>query len=72
MNRPEKRRRATEIDLANPLAVSLESVMAVASGAAREALVEQVRLLRRTEIRASQPGMLEGYTPDLELSKVVK
>ena len=37
-----------------------------------EALAEQVGLLRRTEIMASQPGVLEGYTPDPQLSEVVK
>ena len=29
-------------------------------------------LLRRTEITASQQGVLEGYTPDPELAEVVK
>ena len=52
-NRPEKRRRASEIDLADPSAVDPESVMAATKGVAREALAEQVRLLRRTEIMAS-------------------
>ena len=61
-----------EIDLANPLAVSPESIMAATRGAIREALVEQVRLLRRTEIMASQPSVLEGYTPNPELFQVVK
>ena len=41
-------------------------------GAAREALAKQVGLLRRTEIAASQPNVLEGYTPDPELAEVVK
>ena len=41
-------------------------------GMTREALAEQVGLQRRTEIMASQPGVLEGYTPDPKLSKVVK
>ena len=61
-----------EIDLANPPTVSPESVMVATRGAAREALAEQVRLLRRTKIMASQPSVLEGYTLDLELSEVVK
>ena len=38
----------------------------------REVLVEPVGLLRRTKIMASQPGVLEGYTPDLKLAEVVK
>ena len=71
-NRLEKRRRAAEIDLANPPTVSPKSIMAVTRGAAREALAEQVKLLRRTEIMASQPGVLEAYTPDLELFEVIK
>ena len=71
-NRPEKRRRASEIDLADPPAVNPESVMVATRGAAREALAKQVRLLRRTEIMASQPGVPEGYTPDPKLSEVVK
>ena len=41
-------------------------------GTTREALAEQVGLQRRTEIMASQPGVLEGYTPDLKFSEVVK
>ena len=61
-----------EIDLANPPAVSPESVMAVTKGAAKEALAEQVGMLRRTEIMTSQPGVLEGYTPNPELFEVVK
>ena len=61
-----------EINLANPSAVSSESIMAATMGMAREALVEQVGLQRRTKIMASQPSVLEGYTPDLELSEVVK
>ena len=71
-NCPKKRRQAAKFDLANPPAVSLESIIAVTRGAAMEALAEQVGLLRRTEIMASQPGVLEGYTPDPELSEVVK
>ena len=46
--------------------------MAATRGAAREALAKQVGLLRRTEIMASQPSVLEGYTPYLELFEVVK
>ena len=46
--------------------------MAATRDTAREALAEQVRLQRGTEIIASQPGVLEGYTPDPKLSKVVK
>ena len=72
LNRPEKRKQANEIDLANPPAVSPESVMAATRGAAREALAEQVGLQRRTEIMASQPGVLEWYTSNPELSEVVK
>ena len=71
-NRREKKRRAAKIDLANPLAVNPKSVMAVTRGATREALIKQVRLLRRTEIMASQPGVPEGYTSDPKLSEVVK
>ena len=61
-----------EIDLANPPAVSLDSVIAMTRGATREALAEQLGLLRRTEIMASQPGVPEGYTLDPKLSEVVK
>ena len=71
-NSPEKRRRVAKIDLANPPTVSPESVMVVTRGGAREALAQQVRLQRRTEIMASQPGMLEGYTLDPELFEGVK
>ena len=46
--------------------------MAATRGEVREALAEQVGLLRRTEITASQPGVLEGYTPNPELANVVK
>ena len=46
--------------------------MAATRGAAREALAEQVGLLRRTKIAASQSDVLEGYTPDPELAEVVK
>ena len=38
--------------------------MAVTRGAAKEAQTEQVVLERMTEIAASQPGVLEGYTLD--------
>ena len=71
-NHPEKRRRAAEVDLANPPAVNPESIMVATRVAAREALAEQVGLYRRTEIMASQPGVPKGYTLDPELSKVVK
>ena len=71
-NRPEKRRQAAKNDLANPSAVNPESVIVATRGTVREALAEQVGLLRRTEIMASQPGVLEGYTLDPELSEVVK
>ena len=64
--------RPSEIDLADPPAIDPESVMAATRGAAREALAEKVELLRRMEIMASQPSVLEGYTLDLELSEVVK
>ena len=37
-----------------------------------EAMAKEVGLLRRTEIIASQPGVPEGYTPDLKLAEVVK
>ena len=40
--------------------------------ATREILAEQVGILRRTEVAASQPGVLKEYTPNLELAKVVK
>ena len=46
--------------------------METTRGMARKALAEQVGLLRRTEIMASQPSVLEGYTLDPELSEVVK
>ena len=59
-------------DMANPPTVNPESVMVATRGAVLEALAEQVVLLRRTEIMASQPGVLEGYTSDLELSEVIK
>ena len=52
--------------------VNPESVMPATRGMAREALAKQVGLLRRTEIAASQPNVLEGYTPDPELAEVVK
>ena len=39
--------------MANPLAVNPESVIAATRGMAREALAEQVGLLRRTKIMAS-------------------
>ena len=52
----------------NPLSVNPESVM---EGTIK-ALAKQVELLRRMKIMASQPGVLEGYTPDPELSEVVK
>ena len=39
-NRPEKKRRVVEIDLANPPAVSPKSIMAATRGVAREALAE--------------------------------
>ena len=71
-NRPNKRRRATEVDLANPPAVNPDNVMGATRGAAKKALAEQVGLFRNMEIMASQPGMLEGYTPDPELAEVVK
>ena len=68
----DKRKRTLEFDSANPLEVNPESVMAATRGAAREALAEQVGLLRRTKIAASQPDVLEGYTPDPELAEVIK
>ena len=71
-NHPEKRRQAAEVDLANPSAVNPESIMEATRGAVREALAEQVRLLRRTEIMASQPRVPEGYTLHPELADVVK
>ena len=46
-------------------------VMAATRGAAREAMAEEA-VLRMTEIAASQPGVTEGYTPNLELAEVVK
>ena len=61
-----------EFDPSNPPTVNSESIMAATRGAAREAMAEQAGLLRRTEIAASQPDVLEGYTLDPELAKVVK
>ena len=61
-----------EFDSANPPTVNPESVMAATRGVAKEALAEQVGLWTRTEIMASQPSVLEGYTPDPELTEVVK
>ena len=61
-----------EVDLANPPTVNPESVIMATKGVAREALAEQVGLLRRIEIMASQPSVPEGYTPDPKLSEVVK
>ena len=46
--------------------------MVATRGATREALVEQVGLLRTTEIMAFQPDVLEGYTPDPELIEIIK
>ena len=46
--------------------------MAATRGAARGGLAEQVGLLRRTEIAASQLDVLEGYSPDPELAEVIK
>ena len=68
----DKRKRTLEFDPAIPSVVNLKSVMAETRDEAREALAEQVVLLRRTEIMASQPNVLEGYTLDPELTKVVK
>ena len=45
--------------------------MAATRGAAREAMAEEV-VGRMTEIMASQPDVLEGYTPDPELIEIVK
>ena len=56
-----------EFDPANPLAVNSTSIMATTMGVAR-----WVGLLRRMKIAASQPDVLEGYTPDPELVEVVK
>ena len=72
MSHPEKRRRAAKIDLANPPAVIPESVIGSTRGATREAVAEQVVVQRMTEIMASQPGVLEGYTSDPELAEFVK
>ena len=71
-SRHDKRKRTVEFDPTNPLVVNPVSVMAATRGVAREALAEQVGLLRRIEIEASQPDVLEEYTPDPELAKVVK
>ena len=46
--------------------------MVASRGTSREAQAEQVVLERRTEIMISQPGVQEGYTPDLEVAEVVK
>ena len=64
-------RRFEEIDLANPPAVILGSIMEPTWGAAREAIAEEA-VLRMNEITASQPGMEEGYTPDPEIVEVMK
>ena len=45
--------------------------MAATRGAAREAMAEEV-VGRMTEIMASQPDVLEGYTLEPELAEVVK
>ena len=72
LNRPDKRKWTKGFDSANPPTVSPKSIMAATRGVARETLVEQVGLLRRTKIAASQPDVLDGYTSDLELAEVVK
>ena len=59
------------IDLVNPLAVNLGCVMAATRDAAKEAMAEEV-VGRMTEITASQPNVLEGYTPDAKLAEVMK
>ena len=46
--------------------------MAVTRGAAREAVIEQVIVQRITEIMASQPDVSEWYTPNPDLTEVVK
>ena len=71
-NRHDKRKQTEEFDLVNPPVVNPESIMVATKGAAREAQAEQVVLERMTEIATSQPGGLEGYTPDPELAEVVK
>ena len=68
---PKTRRLSEEIDLSNPSAVNLGSVMAMTRRAAKEVVAEEA-VLRMTEIMASQPGMMEGYKPDPELVEVVK
>ena len=68
----DKRKQAVEFDPTNPPVVNPESIMAATRGEAREAQAEQVGMERRTEIVASQPGVLEGYTPDPEFAEVVK
>ena len=59
------------IDLANPPTVNPGSVMDATRGAAREAMAEEV-VGRMTEIIASYPDVLEGYTLNPELAEVVK
>ena len=61
-----------EFDPANPPVVNSESIVAVTKGMTREALAEQVGLLRRMEIATSQPDVLEGYTLNPKLIEVVK
>ena len=61
-----------EFDPTNPPVVNSESVVAVTRVMTREALAEQVGLLRKTEIATSQPDVLEGYTLDPKLIEVVK
>ena len=68
----DKKKRTVEFNPANPLVVNPESKMVATRGAAREALAEQVRLLKKMKIEASQADVLEWYTPDLELAEVVK
>ena len=71
-HRRDKKKWAVEFDPANPPTVNPESIVVATRGMAREAQAEQVGLERRTDIVASQPGILEGYMPDPEFTEVVK
>ena len=68
----EKRKRPVEFDLMKPPPVNPKSLMATSRGAAREAQAEQVQLERMTEIAATQPGVEEGYTLDVDIVEVIK
>ena len=71
-NRHDKRKRAAEFDPAIPPVVNTERIMVTTRSAAKEAQAKQVVLEQMTEIAASQPGVLEGYTLDPKLAVIVK